>query len=78
AAGWPVEPRIRRIQMPVCGDRVTTDTRGFITSLPPKAKLLLQAARRHWRGPSGCDTGSWTLPSARVTAASARATLPTI
>ena len=61
-----------------CGDRVPTDTRGFITSLPPKAKLLLQAARRHWRGPSGCDTGSWILPSARVTAASARATLPTI
>ena len=31
-----------------CGDRVTTNTRFFIFSLPPEAKLLLQIVRRHW------------------------------
>ena len=31
-----------------CGDRVATDTRGFIASLPPRTKPLLQAVRRHW------------------------------
>ena len=30
------------------GDRVTTDVRCFISSLPPKARLQLQAVRRHW------------------------------
>ena len=30
------------------GDRVTTDTRFFISSLPPEAKRLLQTVRRHW------------------------------
>lgn len=34
------------------GDRITTDIPFFMTSLPPKANPLLQAARRHWRGPS--------------------------
>jgi len=31
-----------------CGDRVTTDIRCFIASLPPKARLQLQAVRQHW------------------------------
>ena len=31
-----------------CGDRVATDTRCFISSLPPKARPLLQAVRQHW------------------------------
>ena len=31
-----------------CGDRVTTDVRIFISSLPPKARLQLQAVRGHW------------------------------
>ena len=31
-----------------CGDRVTTDIRIFISSLPPKARLQLQAVRGHW------------------------------
>ena len=31
-----------------CGDRVTTDVRIFISSLPPKARLQLQAVRQHW------------------------------
>ncbi len=30
-----------------CGDRVTTDVRIFISSLPPKARLQLQAVREH-------------------------------
>lgn len=45
-----------------CDDRVTTDTRGFISNLPPKVKPLLQVPRRHWRGPSGCEnTHHWVL-----------------
>lgn len=31
-----------------CGDRVATDTRCFISSLPPRAQPLLQAVRQHW------------------------------
>jgi len=31
-----------------CGDRVTTDVRIFIASLPPKAEPRLQAVRQHW------------------------------
>ena len=31
-----------------CGNRVTADVRIFISSLPPKARLQLQAGRRHW------------------------------
>ncbi|MXZ43330.1 MAG: ISAs1 family transposase, partial [Caldilineaceae bacterium SB0666_bin_21] len=31
-----------------CGDRVATDTRCFISSLPPRAQPLLQAVRGHW------------------------------
>ena len=31
-----------------CGDRVTTDVRIFISSLPPRARLVLQAVRQHW------------------------------
>ena len=31
-----------------CGDRVATDTRCFISSLPPRARPLLQAVRQHW------------------------------
>ena len=31
-----------------CGDRITTDTRFFIASLPPEAKPPLQAVRQHW------------------------------
>ncbi|MCE2467261.1 MAG: ISAs1 family transposase [Caldilineaceae bacterium] len=31
-----------------CGDRVTTDVRCFIASLPPKARLQLQAVRQPW------------------------------
>ena len=43
------------------GDRVTTGTRCFISSLPPKAKPLLQAAGT---GASKTSTiGSWTWPS---------------
>ena len=30
-----------------CGDQVTTDTRCFISNLPPKAQLLLQAEHQH-------------------------------
>ena len=30
-----------------CGDRVTTNVHAFISSLPPKARLPLQAMRRH-------------------------------
>ncbi len=30
------------------GDRVTTDVRIFLASLPPRAKLVLQAVRQHW------------------------------
>ncbi len=37
-----------RIGIRRCGNRVTTDTRCFISSLPPKAGPLLQAVRRHW------------------------------
>ena len=44
------------------GDRVTTDVRIFISSLPPKARLQLQAVRQHWRGPSGCENAHhWVL-----------------
>ncbi|MCY3658740.1 MAG: ISAs1 family transposase [Caldilineaceae bacterium] len=59
-----------------CGDRVTTDSHCFISSLSPRPN---PGCRR-------CDslgasrmptTGSWTSPSARTTAASARATRPT-
>ncbi len=62
------------------GDRVTTDVRIFISSLPPKVRLQLQAVRRHWRVPLGAKTpttGSWMWPSARTTAALARGTPPT-
>ena len=31
-----------------CGDRVTTNGRIFISSLPPKVRLQLQAVRGHW------------------------------
>ncbi len=31
-----------------CGDRVTTDRRCYISSLPPKARPLLHAVRQHW------------------------------
>jgi len=31
-----------------CGDRVTTDIRIFLSSLPPKARLQLQVVRGHW------------------------------
>ena len=58
------------------GDRVTTDIRCFLSSLPPKARLQLQAVRGH-RASKMPTTGSWTWPSARTTAASARATPPT-
>ena len=45
-----------------CGDRVTTDVRIFIASLPPKAEPLLQAVRQHWRGPSGCENAHhWVM-----------------
>ena len=37
-----------QIETHCCGDRVTTDTRCFISSLSPKAKPLLQAVCRHW------------------------------
>jgi len=46
-----------------CGDRVTTDVRIFIASLPPRARPLLQAVRQHWRGrkrpPLGPGHGLW-------------------
>ena len=31
-----------------CGDKVSTDVRIFISSLPPQARLQLQAVRGHW------------------------------
>ena len=31
-----------------CGDRVTTDIRIFLSSLPPQARFPLQAVRGHW------------------------------
>ena len=31
-----------------CGDRVSTEVRGFISSLPPRAKPQLEAVRKHW------------------------------
>ena len=59
-----------------CGDRVSTEVRGFLSSLPPKAKS--QPGRYASTGPSRMPTtGSWMLPSARTAAASAPATPPT-
>ena len=31
-----------------CGDRVSTEVRCFISSLPPRAKPQLEAVRKHW------------------------------
>ncbi len=31
-----------------CGDRVSTEVRGFISSLPPRARPQLEAVRKHW------------------------------
>ena len=31
-----------------CGDRVATEVRGFLSSLPPKAQPQLEAVRKHW------------------------------
>ena len=31
-----------------CGDRVSTEVRGFISSLPPKAQPQLRTVRKHW------------------------------
>ena len=59
-----------------CGDRVSTEVRGFISSLPPKAQP--QPGRCASIGPSRTPTtGSWMSPSARTAAASAPATRPT-
>ncbi|MCY4519778.1 MAG: hypothetical protein OXC13_03260 [Caldilineaceae bacterium] len=47
-----------RIETHRCGNRVTTDTRCFISSLPPKAKPLLQAVCQHW---SSENAHHWVL-----------------
>ena len=59
-----------------CGDRVATDVRIFISSLPPKARPGCRpcAGIGASRTPT---TGSWMWPSARTAAASARARPPT-
>ena len=60
-----------------CGDRVATDTRCFISSLPPPRP---NPCCRRCAGTGASrtpTTGSWMSPLARTTAASARATPPT-
>ena len=43
------------------GNRVTTDVRIFMFSLPPKARLQLQAVLRRWRVPSGCENAHYRV-----------------
>ncbi len=67
-----------RIETHRCGDRVTTATRCSISSLPPPRPNPYCRRCASTGASKTPTTGSWMSPSARMTAASARDTPPTI